>query len=240
MIPDVHLIKGGMMGELTVDDLYALAIKWGENEEQARAHLGCINAPGWTVPYRLHPAYNSFGFGFALLGRASRTCPTLEPERAQIAALRLAMAIGRNALGRASWADGYVGTPLLAARLTAQAMHAVLRTNFGEHAPFLGDLEDYIASLWPAPDRACRPRNVHLALALDRQLRSLDTYEQMPGLAELVKAGMNSDSKPYSIAVGHLLRRVLGDFSSARCQLDGPVLEDLLKAAEQAASSAGA
>lgn len=172
------------MHEVTDDtlDLHDRALAWAEKEEAIHNHLKINRAPAWAMPYRMHPSYNSYGFGAAVIGRASRTCPSLK-EEAWERATRLAIAIGRNALGRDSWADGYVGTPLLAAHVVARSFVVHLRENLGyRHVAFVDDLERYIATLWPEPSRARPPRDLGQALGLHRTLQEFGMYEQVPGL----------------------------------------------------------
>ncbi|MFI6883916.1 hypothetical protein [Streptosporangium canum] len=217
------------MSEITTDELYSRACRWGEQEETVRANLERMGAPAWTVPYRLHPSYDSYGFGAAVLGRASRTCPSLDREEAWEGATRLSMAIGRNALGGDSWADGYVGTPLLAARVAAASFLLYLREDLGhEQALFSSALGDYVAALWPQPERARPAGNVTQAMALHRQLHQCGVYEQVPGLQKLIAAGLDTAGARYSACIGHLLRQVIHDPSHVRRDLHGRVLEELL------------
>ncbi|GGL48417.1 hypothetical protein [Planomonospora parontospora] len=220
------------MSELTIDELHDLALKWAEHEEQARAHLARMNAPNWTVPYKLRPSYDSYGHGAALLGIAGRRVPDRLgwDEHTWTAAMRLAMEVGRAALGRpSSWADGYVGTPLLAAHMIARGCVTYLREDLGYGGfPIVDDLQAYIQTLWPTPATASRPYAVSIALRVHRQAGELGLYPQVPVLEKLVEAGLNTGASRYAVSIGHLLWRAAQDRSHRFQDLYGQALADLI------------
>ncbi|RJL19404.1 hypothetical protein [Bailinhaonella thermotolerans] len=177
-----------------------------------RAHLAKIDAPDWVIPYQLTHTYEH---GLSILAEAGRHTPRrLYLDETWHDALLLARRVGRAVLLGRTYAAGYVGVPLLAAHTAARAMLRTLTEDLEcAGMPVALALEKYVMSLWPTPAAAFPPRDITLALTVDREAQQLGLYDNIPGLRELVRAGINTDRRRYAAATGHLLQYLVRHYT---------------------------
>jgi hypothetical protein len=210
-------------------DLYGRISGWtSDGGAQAAARLARIDAPRWCHPYRLAHAAD---LGLALLGRAARNPVEGGGGRdLWVDMMRLALTVGRHALDRTDWTDGYVGMPLLAAHMVARSHADVIAEILDTgHAPVLTSLQTYIHALWPTPGTAQPPGDVRLALDTHRKVNELGLYEEIPGLRELIRAGKSTGQDRYAACIGRMLQRVSHDTSPRRQEAHALALAELVK-----------